>query len=676
MLNNYQIYIDNHTGEDLIPLFIPQNDEYSLYDIVYKPVAGSAGSLTFKMPISNPSRSKIEPLTTDFWLFKNKVKIFRGRYVGNTEDMYKTGNVTLEGDLNYLVDSIQEPYNHQGTIIQFLTMILNKHNAQVETRKQFKLGNVTVVDSNNYINRSNENYSTTAEVLKEKLVDTHSGLFRVRYESDGNYLDYVTDYGGINSQTVRFGENLIDISKKIDASNIITCLYPIGSSIEVTQYSNEETYLARQRVEYNEKTYECKANISTPEDWNESHWKLLGEDLQGIASKLDISSVNNGLKYIVNQDGVNKWGKIWGTYEWENVTEPANLLTKARAYLEEQIALPTSLELTAFDLSLIDLNVQDFKIGYWTNVVSGPHELSGTYLLRSAEINISDPSKSKITLGDETKNMSSTVARTKVEASQKVSELAASTAMWVNEAIDNATTLIRGGLGGYIVMPKNSKSGYPEEILIMDSPDISKAKNVIRLNRNGIGFSTSGYNGVYRNAWTIDGNLVADFITTGTLTAITIQNAPSGNRIMIDKTSSLKGMRDNDLINVINMCQYNNTDQMTIDAKNQLNIRTPRLVIEDQSHGQGTSNGYVALNGSYNLASVIGKYYENDSGPEGGYPGAPPKEYFIALTDENKNNVIGAVYATLPVYLKMQTTGMKFVNGIMTGGETGAIYAI
>ena len=42
---------------------------------------------------------------------------------------------------------------------------------------------------------------------------------------------------------------------------------------------------------------------------------------------------------------------------------------------------------------------------------------------------------------------------------------------------------------------------------------------MIRLNKNGIGFSTSGYNGVYRNAWTIDGNLIADFITSGTMYA-------------------------------------------------------------------------------------------------------------------------------------------------------------
>lgn len=53
----------------------------------------------------------------------------------------------------------------------------------------------------------------------------------------------------------------------------------------------------------------------------------------------------------------------------------------------------------------------------------------------------------------------------------------------------------------------------------MDTPDKETARSVIQFNKNGFGFSTTGINGPYRNAWTIDGNLVADFITTGTMLA-------------------------------------------------------------------------------------------------------------------------------------------------------------
>ena len=92
----------------------------------------------------------------------------------------------------------------------------------------------------------------------------------------------------------------------------------------------------------------------------------------------------------------------------------------------------------------------------------------------------------------------------------------------MDQAIDTATQLIRGGLGGYVVMNANA-DGKPEEILIMDKPDVNEAVQVIRMNKNGIAFSSTGYNGPFLSAWTIDGAFVADFITAGTLNANVIR---------------------------------------------------------------------------------------------------------------------------------------------------------
>ena len=88
-------------------------------------------------------------------------------------------------------------------------------------------------------------------------------------------------------------------------------------------------------------------------------------------------------------------------------------------------------------------------------------------------------------------------------------------------AIDHATELISGGFGGYIKYHYLS-DGTPSEMLIMDSPDEATATNIIRLNQNGLGFSTDG-GATYANAWTIDGHLNASFITTGTLIASLIK---------------------------------------------------------------------------------------------------------------------------------------------------------
>lgn len=84
------------------------------------------------------------------------------------------------------------------------------------------------------------------------------------------------------------------------------------------------------------------------------------------------------------------------------------------------------------------------------------------------------------------------------------------------KAIADATAAITGNSGGYVRL---NPSQNPQEILIMDTPDISTAKNIWRFNLSGFGHSSGGYSGPYRTAVTQDGHIVADFIDTGTLTA-------------------------------------------------------------------------------------------------------------------------------------------------------------
>ena len=89
----------------------------------------------------------------------------------------------------------------------------------------------------------------------------------------------------------------------------------------------------------------------------------------------------------------------------------------------------------------------------------------------------------------------------------------------MNSAIKNATGLITGQDGGYVVINTHSESGQPYEILILDAPSVQEAVNVWRWNSGGLGFSSNGYNGPYNTAITSDGQIVADFITSGSLVA-------------------------------------------------------------------------------------------------------------------------------------------------------------
>ena len=117
-----------------------------------------------------------------------------------------------------------------------------------------------------------------------------------------------------------------------------------------------------------------------------------------------------------------------------------------------------------------------------------------------------------IEIGEAKTNLADTI----VAQSKQIEE--APTKGFMDQAIANATNWITGVNGGYVVFHKNAE-GQPYEILIMDSPDIETAKNVWRWNQNGWGHSKTGYNGPYTLAATLDGGIVADFITTGSLNA-------------------------------------------------------------------------------------------------------------------------------------------------------------
>lgn len=125
----------------------------------------------------------------------------------------------------------------------------------------------------------------------------------------------------------------------------------------------------------------------------------------------------------------------------------------------------------------------------------------------------------EITLGKKKATLSSTIKQIINDSSDGVVATAVS---MMQGAIDHAADVMAGGTGGYIVIGRNA-DGQPNEIYIMDSPDMGTAVNVMRMNYAGIAFSQTGINGEYTTAWTIDSNFYADFITAGTLNGNLIQ---------------------------------------------------------------------------------------------------------------------------------------------------------
>lgn len=122
-----------------------------------------------------------------------------------------------------------------------------------------------------------------------------------------------------------------------------------------------------------------------------------------------------------------------------------------------------------------------------------------------------------ITLGGEKSSMITTISEV-MSSVQKVESTMGHFPKLLQTAIGNATSLITGQSGGYVVL-HGDDNGQPYELLVLDAPAISDAVNVWRWNVDGLGFSHNGYNGPFETAITADGKIVADFIAAGSLVA-------------------------------------------------------------------------------------------------------------------------------------------------------------
>lgn len=128
-----------------------------------------------------------------------------------------------------------------------------------------------------------------------------------------------------------------------------------------------------------------------------------------------------------------------------------------------------------------------------------------------------------ITLGDAKSSFADTVNKQTAEISNIANSVIKGQAQATEElkrAIATATSLITGHSGGYVVL---NPAEMPQEILILDAPTIEEAVNVWRWNSGGLGYSSTGYNGEFALAMTMNGEIVADFITAGILNGALLQ---------------------------------------------------------------------------------------------------------------------------------------------------------
>ena len=81
---------------------------------------------------------------------------------------------------------------------------------------------------------------------------------------------------------------------------------------------------------------------------------------------------------------------------------------------------------------------------------------------------------------------------------------------------DYVTKIISGNDGGNVIWHPKER---PTDLFFVNGTTLEDSKQVLRINKSGIGFSSNGWKGPFNTAWTLDGVFVADFIRAGTFNA-------------------------------------------------------------------------------------------------------------------------------------------------------------
>lgn len=338
-------------------------------------------TLTFSLLPNNPGFAKINEYTTLVRAYNvNKKRYdFIGRVLYAETTMDETGmitkNVTCESIAGYLCDSIQTYVDVRNwTVSGLLLHLITCHNSQVEEYKQFKIGTVTASDNNDNLYQGIQRENTW-DAIKSKLLDKIGGELQFRVEDDGIYIDYLEQIGEEKETEIALSVNMKSVTQERDPSDFVTRLIPLGCKLtKEVEVEDEEGNVTTETVE--------------------------------IEERLDITSVNGGRNYIDDESGVEAYGVHVGVVEWDEVTKAANLLSKGKAWLKENNKIRIKYSITALDLSLIGLAMEDFDVG---NSHPAKNKLVGiddTVRIVKKSIDICNEVESTIEIGDNIQSLS------------------------------------------------------------------------------------------------------------------------------------------------------------------------------------------------------------------------------------------------------------------------------
>ncbi len=389
-------------------LFTPLKDTYRLHQPKITLEANKASEFSFKVYPDHPEYKNILKFNPIIKAYDDDKLIFRGRVIDDVKGWENEKDISCEGEMSFFNDSIVRPYDFKGSVYDYLQFLVKQHNGQVDKRLQFTVRNVTVVDPNDLIVRANSNYPNTLQEINDKLFGLLGGYFYLEHDEDKNitFLDYYDDPPFKVDQGIEQGKNLLDLTETIKGEDIATAIIPLGAKIE-------------------------------------------SEDGSDTGERLTISSVNNGVDYLYDEKQVQIFGYLYRTVIWDDVTTVEALMRNAKRELSKLIKPTYTLELKAFDLSLIDVSLDKFDVLHYVKATSIYHSLAQEFLITKLTIDMENPENGVVTIGQTFSGISDATnsAQGSIIDTQLTAEDAMNKAIQANKSANSKNTNYYGNKG-------------------------------------------------------------------------------------------------------------------------------------------------------------------------------------------------------------------------------------
>lgn len=373
----------------------------------------SAGSCKFIVPPTHPYYNDFTPLATNVTIVEIDNVLWFGRVVSTEVDFYKKKTVTCEGPLAFFNDSIL-PFHvmYDATPEIALRKALDFHNAQVPVNRQISPGEITYT-SNEPATTIEFGYESTMDYIQDKILgeNPQSFIYLFLTNSGGISLSWIDNRGTWSGQNIAYGDNLLDLSTEVDASDDVKQILPMGANVNVKIVSKNE----HGATIYDEETHEIKYEIvSLP--LRLDYTLLSVSEGEPAQYSMPSNPIPSNEAYIAIP------GKTYGSTRvvyFDEADSIAKLRSLATAWVGRYDTDNKTINIKAADLRFLDPSNGYFYLGLHVMCSSYIHGLSEEFIITGMDVDVMRVEKT-IVLGKlPKKKLSDVVGRSKASHTEE-----------------------------------------------------------------------------------------------------------------------------------------------------------------------------------------------------------------------------------------------------------------